>query len=245
MPRLRLKAFDPHNPDVKARQHWERLQRGEHRHAYDQPPTKAQQRRDHQQRPSLALRRFQAQVAAAKALKGGKGEKREPAKADTELTDGRKQRKRRKRDREEEVGKDGDNGEKPQSKREQREEDQRQVSEQERREEEQMTRKRWEDQANRMTAKHPTPSTSASASAFASPAPTSPVPREFAAAEVIPFGTQVDRPPQHLPALKLRHLTTRSTPLPLSIADYAAERQRAQAAYDALRLKRRSAAINS
>ena len=234
MPRLRLKAFDPHNPDVKARLHWERLQRGEHLHAYDQPPTKAQQRRDDQQRPSLALRRFQAQVAAAKAQKTGTAEKREPAKPDTQLTDGKKRKKGAKRDKGD-AGKGGDDEAEHRQKRQREAEGEAELSREEQLEEEERTRRLWEDKANRMTGKGKptTPSPTSSAT------PSSPPPRDFLPAEVIPYGTQVERPPQRLPALKLRHPVKPATSS-LTLKDYADERQRAQEAYHALRLKRRS-----
>ena len=245
MPRVRLKAFDPHNPDSKARQHWERLQRGEHRHAYDQPPTKAQLKHERDDRPSLAMRRFQAQLAAAKTPSSrGQRVRREPATADVDLRERRKGASRKRR-REEEAEAKSDGQLK--SKRGQSG-GRAEPTDDERIAEEAQTRRRWEERADRITSAGSSRVSSSSASSAGASPPSSPsAPRAFAGAEVIPFGTQVERPPQHLPALKLRKAalstaaaaaaTTHSKSM--SMEEYAAERQRALAAYQQLRLKRR------
>jgi hypothetical protein len=250
MPRQRLKAFDPHNTNAKARQHWERLQRGELKHAYDQPPAHGD---DDGQRLSTSMRRFKAQVDAAKAAATGAAVKRQPAAADTEPSRA-KRRKRRTADGGNAESAEGRQQSAASSSRKKRKaETNAEKSAEERAEEEAATRAAWEAKVSKMR-RQPDASALSSASAsrhrssaaLPSQPPRLPPPREFPTAEHIPFGTQVERPPQHLAELQQR-LTKKGGKTAgvssgqLSIEQYAVERQQAVAAYEQMRQRRRAA----
>ena len=237
MPRFKLKAFDPHNPDAKARSNWDKLQRGETKHKYDLPPTVAgkrarrqSQQRDDTERPSLNQRRFQAQIAAAK----GTAIKRPKAAHDTELRDKKTMRKDKKAKTAHD--KDHDDRDQPAATNKRR----RTQTEEEREAEERQTRTQWEEKVATMTRKHSTAPTSDSTPS----SPPSRPAREFAGAERIPFGFQVDRPPQHLTQLRNKRAAAAGSEGgkaggKLSMEQYAAERQKAQEAYAEMRKRRR------
>ena len=246
MPRFKVKAFDPHNADVAARTHWERLQRGETKHEYDLPPTRPGKRnkrgRQQQQpaaptqhlddeRPSLSQRRFQAQIAAA----AGTALKQPKSAPDTELRDKRTIRKD-KRAKKAEIHEHDEREEPSVSKR------RRTQTEEERQAEEQHTRAQWEDKVAAIQGKR----SKAPTASAPPPSPPSPPAREFAGVEHIPFGTQVDRPPQHLPQPRNKRAAAAGSGVskaagPLSMEQYAAERQKAQEAYAEMRKRRREA----
>ena len=249
MPRFKLKAFDPHNSDAAARTHWERLQRGETKHKYDLPPTQPGKRKKRttqrqpsssstltkqqpmdDERPSLAQRRFHAQIMAAK----GATVQRPTSAPDTETRDKRAMRKEKKPKKAQQDAEPKHNTAK--RRRTQTDED--------RQADEQRTRSEWEHTVATMKGQRSSP---ASAAVSLPPVPLPPPPpREFAGVERIPFGLQVDRPPQQLTQLRNKRATAAGGQVGkavggLSMEQYAAERQKAQEQYAALRKRRREA----
>ena len=251
MPRFKLKAFDPHNPDVAARRQWEKLQRGETKHKYDLPPTQPGKRKRRSgaqpsqsaeqqagdERLSLNQRRFQVQVQAAK----GGAVQRPRSAPDTEARDKRTIRKDRKAKKTAEERKEEESSRPSAVKRK------REASAEEVESEEQHTRAQWEEKVASIKRKQSGSSGSSSATADAEPTPPQPPPappREFAGVEKIPFGFQIDRPPQHLTQLKNKRAAAAQgsqTGGKLSMEQYVAERQKAQEAYAEMRKRRRDA----
>ena len=266
MPRFKVKAFDPHNPDAKARSRWDQLQRGETKHRYDLPPTQpgkrsnkgkkpsqpssqqSQSRDD--ERPTLTQRRFQAQILAAK----GVAVRKPNSGPDTELRDRKALRKankakaaKQRQNANKNNDDDDDEDDSEQQRTNKRQRTQHQSDEQREAEaaaEEQQTRRRWEEKAAAMTGQR---SKASSAADTAPVLPPSPPAREFEGVEKIPFGFQVDRPPQHLPQLKNKRATALAASQAgkvgggLTMEQYAAERQKAQEAYAEMRKRRREA----
>ena len=252
MPRFKLKAFDPHNSDAAARAHWEKLQRGETKHKYDLPPTQPGKRhkRAQQQQPpsstslqqrdderlSLTQRRFQAQILAATGLAA----KRPRSAPDTEARDKRTIKKDRRAKKDKTEGEEEGKPDKSNTNKRKRTQ-----SEEERQADEQRTRAQWEDKVATIKSKHSTAAATTSDVDLQRPPP--PPPREFAGVEHIPFGFQVDRPPQHLPQLKNKRAVVAAgseagrTGGRLSMEQYVAERQKAQEAYATMRKRRREA----